>query len=92
MSSSVWHCDFTKNGLTYSMVWDNKYAASEKGKTTYCIDNFPGNAAFVCGNTQYMVPSGFANGIWDDLGPTGPFNLGSTVSIGLNPILLIATH
>ncbi len=91
-SSSIWHCDFTKGGTNYSMVWDNSYASAEKGQTTYCANTFPTNP-YVCGNTPYTVPTtpvNFVGGEWQDLNPITFYNLGTTVPIGLNPILLIA--
>jgi hypothetical protein len=39
-SSTVWHCDFTKSGTAYSMVWDNKFASAEQGQTNYCASTF----------------------------------------------------
>jgi hypothetical protein len=87
-SSTVWHCDFTKSGTAYSMVWDNKFASAEQGQTNYCASTF--SNAYVCGNTTYTVSSNFVDGEWVDLNPTTTYGLGATVTIGLNPILLVA--
>lgn len=90
--STVWHCDFTVGSNYYSMVWDNSYEQYEKGKTNYCPPDQGGNP-YVCGTTTYPVPTSpinFVGGDWVDLNPIKTYGTGTTVKIGLNPILLIA--
>jgi len=85
-SSTVWHCDFTKNGSSYSMVWDNKYSAQAQGNANYCAASFP-SSPYVCGNTSYPISPQYTH--WQDLGGTN-HSITETVPlwVGLNPILL----
>ncbi len=86
-SSTVWQCEFTVSGLTYFMVWDNKYAPDAEGQTEYCVNTY-GNP-YVCGSTPYTVPEGYE--YWEDL--SGTVHLSSEANplpfvVGLNPVLL----
>jgi hypothetical protein len=83
-NSTVWHCDFTKNGTPYSMVWDTFYSASAATQTNYCAANF--GDPYVCGSTAYAVSPQF--GRWVDLSGTVRSITKLPLVIGLNPILL----
>jgi hypothetical protein len=85
-SSTVWHCDFTNNGTSYSMAWDTKYSSRAAKDPTFCIDNFPNNP-YVCGNTTYTPPGQFTR--WIDLsGTVYSISSGVPFQVGLNPVLL----
>lgn len=85
-SSTVWHCDFTKNGSSYSMVWDNSYSAAAQGKTDYCATKFPANP-YVCGATTYAPDPKFTR--WVDLsGTVRAMSQAVPFKVGLNPVLL----
>jgi hypothetical protein len=85
-SQTVWHCDFTNSGNSYSMVWDNSYSQNAKANSSYCTKNFPSNP-YVCGQTAYTVLPQYTH--WQDLSGTTR-NIGWSVPllVGLNPILL----
>jgi len=84
-NSTVWHCDFTKSdGHSYSMVWDNSFA--QNGNVMCASYNNP----YICGNTVYSVPSQFLAGTWTDLGTNVNYPTPTSLTIGLNPILLIS--
>ena len=84
--STVWHCDFTNNGTSYSMVWDTKYSSGAAKDATYCTDNFP-NFPYVCGNTSYTPPPQYTR--WVDLsGTVYSISSGVPFQVGLNPVLL----
>jgi hypothetical protein len=84
--STVWHCDFTNNGTSYSMAWDTKYSSGAAKDATYCTDNFPNNP-YVCGNTSYTPPGQYTR--WVDLsGTVHSISEGVPFQVGLNPVLL----
>jgi hypothetical protein len=88
-NQTTWHCDFTKGSTNYSMVWDNSNAGVHSDG--YCVNNF--SNPYICGNTNYTVPTSpvnFVGGSWVDMNPTITYQTASTVTIGLNPILLVA--
>jgi hypothetical protein len=80
---TVWHCDFMKGGVNYSMVWDNSNAGPGVDCSSYT------SGPLICGSKTYTVPAGFVGGYWYDLGPNATDPLGGTVTVGLNPILLV---
>jgi len=67
------------------MVWDNHYASASLN-----CSSFSNNNPYICGNSTYTVPGNFVGGYWYDLGPVMIDPIGTTLQIGLNPILLVA--
>lgn len=68
-------------GKAAELVWDSKYGQN-------CSTAFPNNK-IICGSTKYTVPVRYSGGTWIDLMGTGK-SLGTSVTIGANPILLEA--
>ena len=83
LGSTVWRCDFTN----FSIIWDNSYAVSAQGHSTYCATNFASNP-YVCGDTEYPVSLLSGYNRWEDLsGTTRNINeMLPHFMIGLNPV------
>lgn len=80
----TWHCDFTKDGTSYSMVWDNSNSQNAQ-QSNYCATTFAN--PYVCGNTRYSPPLQYTR--WIDLsGTVRAMSQAVPFVVGLNPVLL----